>query len=209
MIYLQIWIGDKPSTEMLNWMKSVLKKQVGKNDKYILISNYNFLSRYKKVSWIDVDEYIIPFINNDDRIKKIWYKMIPIQKSNLIRLLYASENKNVFYIDTDVEIFKKIKIDKNKVCFGEYIFGGIDTYMFYNADNLNLFKKISHKCLGRICRKNKINLNEINQHDFIINKILFLSLNPEINIVKIDNNIFNHFLCSLSKIIIKRMKYGV
>jgi len=142
MIFLQVWIGD----EIDDFRKSLIVNNLrflGSKDKLVFIASKNYLKGYDNVEYINVNKYIQSI--SDKFVKKIARKIPKDRKfryavSDIIRLHYASKNKKVLYLDTDVEL-KKEMILQNNVYFHKNEIR-VDYFIFYNSDNIDYFDKL-------------------------------------------------------------------
>lgn len=145
MKYLQIWIGDTPGEKVMNCIHSVLDK-VTVNDKYILMSNHNFLEE-DFVQWIDINKYIDNI--SDDRIQEfirrvnLYDNHKEIVISNLLRLIYCMEHDDVFYVDSDIVLDKTLKFEGDVMRFALFRKRFVDCFLYYSGKNKqDFFKKL-------------------------------------------------------------------
>jgi hypothetical protein len=123
---------------------------IGKIPEY-LTSCVNSVVNFSKINNFD---YIrldgSEFIEQFSDYKKIFFWRRHV--SDWIRTKELSINKHTLYVDWDVFLYPDFKIkDKNKACFGRR--DSIDC-IFYNGNELNIFKNIHEKIEQPSCAKN-------------------------------------------------------
>lgn len=156
MEFMQCWIGKKPK-KILNDCINTVRSHITNNDKYTMISTTNFLND-TSVNWIPYEDYLNE-LTKDEKIKKFLsiidkynYKSINTTKSDIIRFKYASDNKDVLYVDTDVKLKSLPVFDINKSYFApnKNRRTTIDSYIYYNGNNTKLPKIILNKALDNL-----------------------------------------------------------
>lgn len=145
MNYIQVWIGNKPSNEIIEYIQSVLEK-VSESDTYTFISSKKWSFLNDKVNWIKYEDYISKMFKDNPKIKQLW-KSIPDNvrfhwaRSDIIRYHYLSKNLNSLYLDTDI-ILKSIPKFDDKIYFGKFRQEYYDCNIIYNGSNLFFFEKL-------------------------------------------------------------------
>ena len=180
-IVLQVWIGSEPSSDILGMMTDT-SKMPG----YLLISDQNFIGAKK---WKSAKSYCRnPVVKKYvDAVKAQEYtvQMKNTMISDFIRFHFASENKNVLYMDCDC-VMKKEPI----ICGAGPFFVGTQTryihdmYAFYSKSTEYFFDLISaaiHK-LSYTAPYVQVFINTINGSDEQVrtmNRTCFNHLNRE------------------------------
>jgi len=139
MEYLQIWIGRKPKKQIIECINSVLDK-VTDDDTYTLISSTNFMKDNPKVNWVSYTKYIKEILK-DENINNHW-ENIPVEKeshwlrSDILRLHYLSNNEDVLYIDTDVDLESSFDLQKDKTYLPKHGKRLFDYFIMYGDKSL-------------------------------------------------------------------------
>ena len=135
---LQLWYGEKPEEQIIDFMKHNLSLGFD----YVLVSNSNFL---EVDNWINIRDVLI-----ESGIKE---KVDKIQKGNkllaivdLLRIYLATKD-NFLYLDADAILLNnniEFDLEKNYLIKDRCVF---DYWAFYCGDS-NYFKNIYDKILN-------------------------------------------------------------
>lgn len=139
MNFIQIHFGKKPLERM-----SFIKKQINNlndDDSYTLVSSSNFLSRYMKVNWIDVEDVKKEMFKIYSEIEERWNCFNVVKHSNFIRLYMATYIEDMFYVDTDAYIKEVPEFeDKTKPYISFYNVMKPNIGIFYNNNCFDFFR---------------------------------------------------------------------
>jgi hypothetical protein len=192
MNYLQIWIGNKPSDEIIKYMKSVLSF-VTKDDTYTLIAEKKWITN-KKINFININDYVNE-MNQTENIKEAWNnipndKNFYWAKADLIRFHYLSKNENVLYCDTDIILHYSFQ-PEDKIYFGNlsYFF---DYFIMYNGTNLLFFQNLMDLIINKynyMIKRGKINKTNLS-HQWCWNIINLPNFRKLIH--NIPDNVYEH-----------------
>lgn len=148
MTFFQIWLGGEPPEDIKGSMEKV-RDLVGPNDKYVVLSDVPIEADIN----IPYDDFIREVID-DDWARQLWLNHIGnvdelggyhfnTTRSNFIRIYYASKIGDLLYLDTDVELRKKLSFDETgKPYIAEHDRAKKDVFLFYVNNRIDYFKNL-------------------------------------------------------------------
>lgn len=188
---LQIWLekdGIEPTEKMIQYSKNIISK-LKFDDKFILISTKNYFSTCSKVEWKQIDYFVNDMLKDKPTLNNLWNYLGTsedefINKSDIIRLYFASKNLNVMYIDFDVEVLN-IPLLENKVYFAQRNKYFADYCVFWNGLHCDYFENFLTEIIEKLYDRNN-NVYMVNPKillSFLFSHINSFSLIEEKNFI--------------------------
>jgi hypothetical protein len=145
-----MWHGSPIPGTCIRYIESV-QDRLKFNDKYVFIGDSRYID--KSLITVDFRDYVEENIKSrNDEIKELWdlydkeVKNNPEHKQikyDFVRLFYASQNEDVFYLDTDVILKKRPDFkDTDLPYFGLIPDVGADIFLFYSKGNFKFFHNL-------------------------------------------------------------------
>lgn len=140
MKFLQIWMGGKVPKVNKECMESVIA-QMTNEDEYVFIGEGHFLKDVKAIS----SEEILK--DAPENIKKAYEESETyFYKSSVLRFLYMSQHKDVFYTDCDVILNERLEFEEPSFArFGRLVY---DNCVMYNGNNTKMFLDILNESVN-------------------------------------------------------------
>lgn len=129
--FLQVWLNDSIPAELKECMDSVLR-QVGQNDRYILLAKHNFMGDDPKITFFDLKDY--------ETVIEGYEGLHPAVQSDIYRLFFAINIDDLVYVDSDVYLHSFDR-SVNRLTFANYSKEKSDIYYFYSNSDINFFKE--------------------------------------------------------------------